>query len=52
VGELAREADVGVKTVQLVEEGHLPRLSTALKLASALNTSVATLWPEQKDEHE
>jgi DNA-binding XRE family transcriptional regulator len=36
---------VTAKTVQNLEGGSVPRLTTAMRLAEALGTSVATLWP-------
>jgi transcriptional regulator with XRE-family HTH domain len=43
--ELAERAGVTAKTVQNLEGGSVPRLTTAMRLAEALGTSVATLWP-------
>jgi DNA-binding XRE family transcriptional regulator len=48
--ELARKAGVSRSTVRVVEEGSLPRMRTALKLAAALGVSVNTIFPEESDE--
>jgi hypothetical protein len=39
---------VSQQTVKVLEGGVIPRLTTAMKLARALDTNVATLWPMER----
>jgi len=43
---LARRADLSLWTVSRVENGRDPSLTTARKLAAALDRAVADIWPE------